>query len=263
MINNQHSNLPTLVKANILEAISNYEINQLEDSGFFSHYDEINADCHKILDNLHKITGKNSRHIYSKDKILELAKEDVTGRISARKQYFQPKTENNISQVIAAAYTEHIIRQIDKWKKELLKISAIERNTITLNCIHNISLTIDFNSQQKPKSNMKEILADFIDKELLDSHDYAKYIDSKILIVDIKTYVPAENYNLSPFAESVRKLTGIYEAYTYSINDNSLCTLDKLINSCIRRCESDFFNNGYLQDIIRSITSELVKKLNS
>lgn len=110
---------------------------------------------------------------------------------------------------------------------------------------------------------MKEILADFIDKELLDSHDYAKYIDSKILIVDIKTYVPAENYNLSPFAESIRKLTGIYEAYTYSINDNSLYTLDKLINSCIRRCESDFFNNGYLQDIIRSITSELVKKLNS
>lgn len=263
MINNQHSNLPTLVKTNILETISNYEINQLEDAGFFSQYDEINADCHKILDNLHKITGKNSRHIYSKDKILELAKEDITGRISARKQYFQPKTENNISQVIAAAYTDHIISQIDKWKKELLNINAVERTTITLNCINSINLTIDFNSQQKPKSNLKEVLANFIDNELLDSHDYAKYIDSKILIVDLETYVPTENYNLSPFMESIRKLAGIYEAYTYTINDNSLYTLDKLLDSCIKRCESDFFSNGYLQDIIRSITSELVKELSS
>lgn len=263
MINNQHSNLPTLVKTNILENISNYEINQLEDAGFFSQYDEINADCHKILNNLHKITGKNSRHIYSKDKILELAKEDITGRISARKRYFEPKTENNISQVIAAAYTDHIIRQIDKWKKELLNINAVERTTITLNCINSINLTIDFNSQQKPKSNLKEVLADFIDKELLDNHDYAKYIDSKILIVDIEIYVPAENHNLSPFMESVRKLAGIYEAYTYTINDNSLYTLDKLLDSCIKRCGNDFFNNGYLQDIIRSITSELVKELNS
>lgn len=248
----------------ISKEIAEYSIKELEECGYYLSFSEMHRRLNLMRKQNQKVYTETEDHIYSKNEVKQLAEKEAKRRLNTYRSYFNSCADNNIGSEIGRYYSAIIIRRLELWKRAIrlwYKFHKIPLpvNNLTLHGIDDAELVLNFNSKRYPKHNLKKIIVEYINDNILNNCTYGESFDELDIDINLEAYLPLGNIDLSPFEEKLRKLTGCYEAWIYSIDDEHL---RKRVNNEAEICERQFFKSGYIQDLVNSIFSDFLEKVN-
>lgn len=247
----------------ISKEIREYAVKEIKDCGLYLNFAEVRNDFKRQKEQIHKMTSECKEHIYSRSKAEDMAKREAQRKMRLYCGYFAPGAEDNISHEISRYYASAIVRHLEVWKRAIkfwykVHKMSLPVQDITLHGIDGSEVIVNFNSRQQAKHNLERIIAEYINNHILGNGSYGQDFDISDIDIELESYIPMDNMDLSPFEESLRKFNGSYEAWMYNIGEQYL---HEKVNEDAKSCERDFFRSGYIQDITHSIFEDFLKSV--
>lgn len=237
-----------------------------EDSVLGVIWRDASIEFQQCIDSINKTVREGEEHIYSKEAIKRKAQAFVREKINRFDEYFCADVEKNIAQDIAAVRARWLLRRLEECKLEIRDWYAEQKLPVPageyfLECMDGIWVKVNFKSHQAIKSNLEEILAAYINEELLENGEYTRHYDERNFKIEYSTYLPIEHWDLSPFEEKMRSLTGTLEAWEFDIDSSDYkYFIDNYIKA-VDECCNDFYKSGYMQDVAEDVFERFLEVL--
>ena len=247
----------------ISKEIREYMVKEAKDCGIYLNFSEVKRDMNRQKEQMLQVLSKEDNHIYTKSQVEDIANRELQRKMNLFRSYFESGNEDNISNSIAKYYADIIVSRIEVWKRAIrvwVKANNVDcmDEKIVLNGVNGAEVIIDLYSSQKCKSNLQRVIAQYIDDNILDNSTYTDDFYDSDIKVTIEDYIPLKHVDLSPFEETMRKLTGIYSAWTYNLDT---LYMEEKVNDAAKYCERDVFRSGFIQDVTHSIFNSFLQKL--